>query len=100
MKVQCAKYPYYKGTLPAPAPPSFEHTHKDIHCHPWLLENVHSQFSLVEKNQQMIAWVFLVLSVVNLCLEVKLPFPQDFITTVTTGLKFWSLIVSQLSVVP
>lgn len=64
---------------------------------PGFWQKVHSQLSLVEKNQQKIAWVFLVLLVVNLCLEVKLPFPQDFITAVTTGLKFWSLIVSQLS---
>lgn len=34
------------------------------------------------------------LLMVNLCLEVKLPFTQDFNIAVTTGHEFWPLIVS------
>ena len=39
---------------------------EDTRCYPWLPAKVPQQFSLVEKNQQMIAWIFLVLLVVNL----------------------------------
>lgn len=71
------------------APPSSEHAFtEDTHCQSSLPAKVPWPVFFGRESQQKIAWIFLVLLVVKLCLEVKLPFPQDFIIAVTTGLKF------------
>ena len=94
--MQGTKHPLKRDSQ-SPAPPYFEHTlTENTNRHPWLPTKVSWPiFFGREKttNDRM------VLLVVNPCLEVKLFFPQDFITAVTTGLTFWSLIVSQLSYV-
>lgn len=89
MQVQCTKYPLLKGTLKAKQQHPLNTYSQKIHiATAGFLQKFHGQFPLSGKIQQMISWLFFVNLGVNLCLEVKLHFPQDFIIAVTTGLKF------------